>query len=450
MKHPTPPTKSRTLLLVCVLAVITIFAFAAASGLSPQDLSGEEFAVYHYANSYDHFTAWQRYYTEVGRPVSVAWWIYSFEIVGYNPPLLHFLSFALFLGASVLASICFYRAWPSKQRRTYLYPLLFLLFIFNWIGVELIFSVKFDQVHLALIFFFLAGLCLQAWSSSNMSRTGWLALSLGLFLVSVFAYESVVFLYPGLLLFSWPLSQKKKDNLKHFIGIGFISLFFVALPYIVYRHIGLIGSNATYRGGLSTPLDPTHLVDYISLLANFGANANSFQPISSALATIVTLYALGAGALVLIYKKRETFQHEAIHVALASLWFIFMGLAPFALAGYSTTERAYSAAVFGLGPLIALSLTAKATKLRSVTSWAAVLCICLLGIGQFFSASTQQVGPEAQQNRFFLNMKRLVPSVKSGTVFIFWTIRRATMAAALVSTCSTTGTIFAAPFSAPR
>lgn len=418
MNHPFSAITHKWPLFVCFLAILALLILTTISQLLPQDLSGEEFAVYHYANSYNHFSAWQRYFIEVGRPVSVTWWIYTFEIIGYKPPVLHFLSFVLLLTAALLASVCFYRAWPRNQKPSFLYPLLLLLLFFNWIGTILGFSVKFDQVHLALIFFFLSGLSLQAWSSSNMKQHGWLSLSLVLFLLSLLAYESVAFLYPALLLLSWPLNQKQ-NKAGRFIALGVISLLFIVLPYLLYRHIGLITSSSTYRGGLSSPLDPAHLIDYTLLLAHLGAIADYAAPASSTLATLVCVYAIGSGCWLLNHLRKTQSERKNVWVVLASLWLILAGLAPFALAGYSITERAYSSAIFGLAPLILFLLTTPSSRLVRSAAWVCALCILVIGSGQFFEESRKQTALEAAQAQFFLDMKRVVPSVRSGTVFIF-------------------------------
>ncbi len=213
---------------------------AALGGLIQHFFNGEEFFVFHYANSLPHVEAWQRYFYENGRLIEALYWTYLYKIVGYNPLFEHALSFVLLLCLALVASACFLNVWPQKGRSKSLpYLFVFLLF-FNWVSISMAFKLSTDNSRISLIFFFLAGLWLQRWAASERGR--WLAPSLAFFLLSVLTYENAALLFPALLLLAWPLLPAAKKQALHgrvakFAALAIGSGLLLLIPYWLYGYI---------------------------------------------------------------------------------------------------------------------------------------------------------------------------------------------------------------------
>jgi hypothetical protein len=431
-------------LIVTTLGIAVFILVAALSGAIQGHFRGEEFAVIHHANSYDHFSAWQHYVYEVGRPVAVAYWIYSYEIIGYNPIISHALSFFQVLLAAVTAAVCFSRAMPNLGWGRYITAALVALFFFNWVSMDRAFTLSGDQSHLSMFLFFLSGLSLQQWASHKFTKGQknlsiiWLVSSFVLFGLCLLTYEAASFVFPTLLLLAWPLvpHRTKKDRtiaMRKFFVIGFIGLLFVLIPYYVYS--------------VFTPFR-SHLLDDFSLKFFLSAIGSFFQilldfgiwltsPGQQIGATVLAVVLFFGGVLVArAWNDSKAFglnaadREKVACVYLGCVLLILGGILPFAFVGITGSPRAYHTIALGLPPIMLMSLGLTMRRqvkppilLRqklTIVGWGALVFLTLvLSLVEFKIKSDFLTQSEFSENAYFLDMKEIIPAVRPDTIFIF-------------------------------
>jgi hypothetical protein len=409
--------------------LLFIIVSALVDGI-PQFFFGEEFFLFHYANNFDHLSAWFRYFVENGRLVETLYWTYLYKLVGYNPLLIHALSFVLLLAAAGLAAKCFLNIWPEKDRPLTLpYLFVFLLF-FNWISHPSAYKVSLDNSRLSLIFFFSAGLVLQRWAARQKLK--WLLLSLGLFLVSIFCYENTVLLFPALLLLAWPLvdlpKAKRRAAAVRFVWLAVLSGGLAALPYLLYKLISLLrGSLAHPAMVAGSPLDFVQRIlrdspAFIMQIGNSGQFA-ALAPgalLTSAVVLTLLLSILAVARLLSRPRQPVGADSQRFVFAFAAAGLIFMfGFLPYVAIGYGPTGRSYSSAVFGLFPLLLLAFHYwKQPALRALL---AISMLIFMAFGFFESTNrlAQVNAMEAADNQLYRGLKQVVPGVQPDTLFIF-------------------------------
>jgi hypothetical protein len=350
--------------------------------------------------------------------------------VGYNPLLIHALSFVLLLAAVGLAAKCFLNVWPVKERPLLLPYLFALLLFFNWISHPLAYKVSLDNGRLSLIFFFCAGLALQRWAARQELK--WLLLSLGTFLLSIFSYENTVLLFPALLLLAWPLVDlpraKRRGTAIRFVWLAALSAGLAALPYLLYKLISRL------RGGLAhpalvagSPLDFIQNIlrdssEFILQIGNSGQFA-AFSPgglLTAAVGLTLILSILAVARLV--SRRRQPTAGDTprfVFAFAAAGWIFLFGLLPYVAIGYEPFGRSYSSAVFGLFPLLLLAFHYwKQPALRALLAGSMLV---FMAFGFFESASrvTQILSTEVADNQLYRGLKQVVPGVKADTLFIF-------------------------------
>lgn len=437
-------------LVATATGIALLILLAALSGAIQGHFRGEEFAVIHHANSFDHFTAWQNYVYEVGRPVAVAYWIYSYEIIGYVPLVSHSLSFLLVLLGAVTAAMVFSRAMPRIGARKFIAPVLVIPFFFNWVSMDRAFTLSGDQSHLSMLLFFLSGLSLQQWAMQKKwtSQKGngrqkilpilWLFGSFILFALSLLAYEAPSFVFPALVLLAWPLVKSRTNEdrgraKRNFIALGITGLLFVLIPYFVYSVF------TPYRSYLLDDFSLNFFLSAINgffkLLLDFGNWLESPWPYLG-VAVLGSVLAIGGALAVFAWREPKALdlgprdREKIVCVYLGCILLILGGILPFALVGYSGSPRVYHTVALGLPPimLMSLGLTRSAwknsanlvwQKWTSAASVALISMTLLLGFVVFKDQSDFLTQSEFSENSYFLDMKEIVPAVKPGTIFIF-------------------------------
>jgi hypothetical protein len=407
-----------------------LILFAALGGVIQHYFNGEEFFVFHYANNLPHIEAWQRYFYENGRLIETLYWTYLYKAFGYNPLLEHALSFVQLLLLALVASRCFFNAWPEKARSKSLPYLLVFLLLFNWVSISLAFKLSTDNGRISLIFFFLAGLWLQRWAVSQRGR--WLALSLVFFLLSVLTYENAALLFPALLLLAWPLlpAAKKpavRGRAAQFAALAIGSGMLLLIPYWLYGYIA-----RTHLRPVALPAMAGDIGDFPlralgsgpAVYLHFGQFGNFGVPPLNILMGAALLGILAWATRWIVRIHRETQLNLADRtrwtcIYLASLWFMLFGPLPYVLLGYGIDSRVYSSAIFGVFPLILMGYeTAKPRLVRLATI---VLIVLFAGFGllEMMNRSIQLNQGEAAHNIFYRGLKEVVPFVKPRTVFVF-------------------------------
>jgi hypothetical protein len=422
---------STWLLFTAAVGLLLILA-AALGGLIQRYLGGEDLLIYHYANNLPHFQAFLKFFHEFGRPIEAFYWTYQYKLLGFNPLVLHSLSFVLLLIMSILAAACFLNAWPQSNRSKALpYMFVFLLFT-SWVSVSSVFRLSYDNGRISLIFFFLAGLALQRWAVGQRGR--WLLLSFAFFLLSVLTYENAAFLFPALLLLAWPLFPKqKKDSVRNraflFVGLAAVSGLLLLIPRWLYSYITRMQS-----GLVVNPSQTVGLSDMPSLLLKTGpAIFSGFGqfgvfgafPLNFLMAFgLVVILALSSIWIFRIYgdaRPKETSETKSrwFSIYLASLWFLIFGPLPYVLLGYDIGGRIYSSAVFGVFGLLLMVYETSYKRFFRVLAVALVFLFAGFGLLQVKNESVQFNQAEAENNIFYRGLKDAVPFVRQNTVFIF-------------------------------
>ncbi len=420
--------KSKNLFVYAIFGLFFFLLFALLMGQIPQYFSGEEFYVLHYANNFNFQEAIRLYFNQNGRLVEGIYWTLLYKTIGYNPPAAHFLSFFIHFATSIFASLCFIKIWPGKKL-AFSKALLVILFFFNWFSLQWAFRLSADNMRISVLLYFVSGYLLQKWiATSGNLKYFYLSGAVILFLVSIFAYENTAFLFPALIFMAWPLrsqqGKSKNDGLANKLFIlGIISLGFIFVPYYIYLIVGeslgrVIQHPAT--GGIVTNMDA------FRVLLNWFYNLLYFIKGPVGFSYIVTLFLLCVGFYTIFVsgnrKKPFTddgFLSRSLCISLASLWIIAMGLLPYSIANYVSTERVNSAAIFGLPPLLVLVFDIQKTKIIKTLSVLVIFYSISLGLIQYRDTSIERALREPELNGFYIGLKSVVPYVKAKTVFVF-------------------------------
>jgi hypothetical protein len=420
-----------TWLLITVIGLLLILA-AALGGLIQKYLNGEEFLIYHYANNLPHFQAWLNFFLQFGRPIEGFYWTYQYKLLGFNPLLLHSLSFVLLLIMSILAAACFLNAWPQSNRSKALpYMFVFLLFT-SWVSASSVFRLSYDNGRISLIFFFLAGLVLQRWAVGQRGR--WLVLSFAFFLLSVLTYENAAFLFPALLLLAWPLlPERNKYSVRNraffFAGLAAVSGFILLIPHWLYstlirmlmRPVGVPAMNADL-GEVPMNVFGSGPATYL----HFGQFGDfSISPLNLLVAIGLVLI-LSLASLWIVRSHRGSIRgltnetrSRWICIYFASLWFLIFGPLPYVLLGYDVGGRVYSSAVYGVFPLMLMVYETVNKRHLRIVAVALILLFAGFGLFEVKEESIRFNHDEAGLNIFYRSLKDAVPFVKQNTVFIF-------------------------------
>jgi hypothetical protein len=410
-------------LILAAGAGLVSILLAALSGVIKNFFDAEEFYIYHYANNLPHIQAWQQFFHENGRLIEGLYWTYQYELLGYNPLLEHSLSFVLLLILSVLSSACFLNVWPQRKRSTIL-PYLFVFLLFtNWVSAAAVFRQSYDNTHISMIFFFLAGLAVQRWATTQHRR--WLLLSYFFFLVSVLTYENAAFLFPALLILAWPLVPSfKKHSIRNRIltafGLTAVSGFILLIP-------AWFTSNAQRGPRLSTEFN--HAIKYVfesapEIYLKFGQflRHTYLNPLVGV--GLLTILVLAILRIVNInHDPKQTMTRETRSqwtcIFLASIWFLVFGPLPYTLLGYEAGGRVYSSAVFGVIALILMLYEMSQKGILRKVSVAIILLFAGFGLLMLREESLLFKRQEFALNIFFRELKAEVPYVRPNTDFIF-------------------------------
>lgn len=410
---------------------LLLIAAAAFGGLIQNYLSGEEFLVYHYASNFTHVEAWRQFFLQNGRLVEAFFWTYQYELIGYQPLLLHAMSFVLLLILALVSTACFLNVWPKEKRSREL-PYLFIFLIFlNWIFTSTVLRLSYDNGRLSMIFFFLAGLALQRWAREQRKR--WWMLSYGFFMLSVFTYENAAFLFPALVLLAWPLLPVERrttwrQRIKTCLTLTLPSGLILLVPYWLYGFI-----RRAEVGSMATPVRDFAVTDIFAQLTQSASVVypGFGQSLSFELGHMNWLVAIGL-LLVLVTASNWMFNLHRGALAeissdtkarwtciyLAALWFLVFGPLPYVLLGFGAGARVYSSAIFGV--FILLLMIYETARQRLIHWITILLMVVFAGLGLLVlaqeSARTNQ--GEAVENIFYRGLKEAVPHVHSGTVFL--------------------------------
>ena len=394
---------------------------AGLGGIIPKFFRGEEFYVFQYASSLSHLEALQLFFYKNSRLVEGIFWTYQYKFIGYNPELAHSISIALNLAVTIIATAFFLNAWPHVKRHKEIPYLFVLLIFFNWISNSSIFAVSYDNSRLALLFFFLAGLALQKWATAERAR--WLLLSYLFFLISLLTYENSAFLFPALLLLTWPQMPEHirgtfRNKVKYGVGLTVVSGIIMLIPSWVYSQ--------TKRSGFFEFSEmPSNLVEAgPRIYFYFGQIFKKGLPFNSIVAaSLVVILALSTYWIYRLLQKNASrksagFGLHWLNIYLASLWFLVFGPLPYVLLGYDVGGRIYSSAVFGVFLLLMLIYDISSHSLTKFVAVTIIVFFTAAGLFMISWHSEKVNNGEVSLNIFYRGLISVVPHVRPHTGFI--------------------------------
>lgn len=403
------------LILVGLLTGIAYF-----SGFFPDFLYGEEYLLYTQASLFPLSQAVKNYYEITGRLFEGLYWNWTYTVFGFEPVQLRIASVLLLASASMLASACFRRIWPTSQGTSTSFFVMMALLTINPVSLSLLLKLSTDNGRLSLVLFFASCLLLQNWASSG-GRI-FLVASVFTYFLGLATYENIALLYPAACLLSYPLLRpSKKGNLR--TGLVF---FAVSSPFYILVLLKLVEITA------SLSVDPiSHPA--VSLSFQAGTLLRAFISVIEAVESfgVVDIYtwfmplvllAGVIGAVLLLKESHFLNADEKIRqrsLVLGLIWIIFVSLFPYSLLGYGSAVRVYSAAIFGLVPLVVFFFYAARHVFLRFTLGVLLFAVFIFGLIGFASKAKQITSTELSETSFYLSLKRAVPDVRSETIFVF-------------------------------
>lgn len=428
-------------LLAATLIVLVFITHAYLAQRLPDFFYYEDFTIFQFADTYNHFDAWRAYFFQFGRFFEGIYWTYLYKMIGNSPAAMHAISLCLHLLSVLFASWALLRVWPSKSR--FLPQIgfgLVLLLFFNRYSLELTFRLASDNNRIALILFWLSVLAFQQWAASAYLRY-WLVMGLVLFTISLNTYENIAFYFPIAMMLSWPLrptqgSQDERKTALRFILLCVIGSLLIFIPYFIYYRIEQLEGTPLRHPAMITEFSLTKiLLILFNALIKIGSYFRVFgQSNWEGIAILEQSHFFVFLAVLLLsicqfWKRylrmsnprisRQLLVRDSLpFVFLAGIWLFFVGFLPFGLIGYQPFTRVYSAAVFGFPVLFLASIELIESRLYQL----AIVLIAIIFMGysvyHFHSVANSIRSWERPDNTFYVSLKELVPQVKERTNFI--------------------------------
>ncbi len=387
------------------------------------------------------------YTLDSSRPVEGLYWLSVYETFGFNRSAFLFLSLGLSAAACALFTACVRKAWPTRPAAVILAAgLVFVLP--TW--ASLTYEIHTDNSRLALTLFWLSVLLMQQWAA-RPDRFMWLFGWAAAYLLSCLTYETATFLVFTAPAFALPvyLHGKRSVSLKRFGVTAWAAVLGVFLMYVGVRLVVFHGGAVSQRSFIP---DPTTVWEYIRVFGLYliepatylrGAvlfvlDPSASQTIAARLISDVGIASsfvwaglLVGGIVLLATRLRQTAQSSPqwtdspFFMSALGLGIFLLGILPYILAGYGASvgftsqSRVYSSAGFGFA-LMLVGLVAAAP-----TGFLRKLLVFLMGLylftaAVFFAGLRVDWRVAAETRRTFCDdIKRQVPGVKQGAVFLF-------------------------------
>lgn len=404
---------------------------------------GDDWWVLGWAYWHDFPSSILEYAKDFLRPVEGIYCMSMFEMFGFNRIAFHFASLTLLATSCLLMGRCLFKAFP--ERSSFVVLATMLAFFLPMVSC-LTYVVFTDNSRVSVLLFWLAVLGFQSWGE----KPSWLRLSSGicLYLLSFLTYESPSLLIFTIPLFVWPIHTRRKiisdRSFFTILGSAIFGSFGVAL---VLRYT-LMSGGVIDAVGL-TP-SPKLILAYLALLpfylvAPFTWSPEKSWPVLSGI--VMTLW-----VIFIIYPEQKWLEinrqrNETLYIGLLGLGISFLGMAPYQIAGYGSSDptivdtvfakfgmiddrhpawfnfneasRIYSSASYGIAILI--SVAATVWKRAIIRNAAQILIAIAIGSMAVFHAGLSLDWKEASliRNKVLRSLVAKAPSVQNGTNFIF-------------------------------
>lgn len=407
-----------------LLIALGLSLAAWAAGYLADYYRGEDFLLYNLAETHSFAEAVRLFFLEHGRFFEAVWWLGEYKATGYQPGLHHFISLLLNIVAAAAGSLALYRSAVAFQNRWFASGFLLAVFLHpfttNW---ALILSG--DNSRISITLFFVAVLCFQNWLRGTFNML-WAALGWLCFALAALTYESVVFMFPAVVLIL--LFMDAPRLLAHrgaliTLAIVFALTLLVPLGAVfVYQHFG-IESHPALRGdgvlgGLLGRVFAAMLYTF-ELLASAGKTlhllAQSFPLWPLALAAVLLLAAMAA-----VWFNRQAGGRKYFWLVAAAVWWLYVSVFTYAMAYLNGTlyVRFYAIMVYGLALLAAIIVVAAPWRWLRVATIGIVLAVSVLGVLEFTSLAAERNQTEQLPEFDYLSLLDVAPRVQSDTSFV--------------------------------
>jgi hypothetical protein len=421
-----------------ILAAILLAYF---DGRLPNYFTGEDFFIFHWAETHNYWDAIFNWYLVNGRPIDAIYWITEYWVVGYQPAILHTISYLMYLLSIVTATLAIFRIWPKKYQGSFTVPIFILIAFFFPHAVNWSYQLASDHVYLGLTLYFCSVIFTQRWVTSGF-HLQWLVFSLIIFILGVLTYENIAFLFPIAFALSLPLAKFQNPTQRKRITFLVIltsiaSLLLIILPLVIYNQLAASVpefAHPAFRGQNILENIPQRITSSAIGLSKFLYNFTSglsFAP-SKNLPAIQIFSALFWVALftfpaITAFKKfrrskPDTDSWKAAALVVAGIAFIILGLLPYTLWGGGNLEnpnvRFFSLPVFGVTILLIFAVGIFSKFGRYLVTSLCIL-ITFLGLFEFSLLANTWVPREHDPIYDFQALLEIVPRVKAGTAFLF-------------------------------
>ena len=378
------------------------------------------------------------------RPVEGIYWISMFELFGFNRIAFHFASLSLLALSCLLMGKCLSKAFPNNPSFVVLSTI--LAFFLPTVSC-LTYIVFTDNSRISLLLFWASILTFQLWAEKPLS---WyrLAVPVCLYLCSFLTYEAPSFLIFVTPLLLWPIHRRNQTlSDKKFLTVLGIAIFAAFSSAIICRYTFM-------NGGV---VDAVGLVPSVQLILSYFALL-PFYLIAPFISRPEKSWILLVGAIIALWtmfvvytsperseraeSSRSTNGHglsnETLYIVVLGLGILFLGMAPYQIAGYGGSDpkivdtvlakfgmisdqhpawfnfneasRIYSSASYGVAILIAVAATG--WKRTIVRNTAQILVVIAIGSMAAFHAGLSLDWKEASVIR-----NRLIRSLISRAPF---------------------------------
>ncbi|MCL5125714.1 MAG: hypothetical protein M1511_14690 [Deltaproteobacteria bacterium] len=395
------------------------------------------------------------YAREFLRPMEGVYYISMFELFGFSPITFHLFSLLLLAFSCLLMGKCLSKCFPYHPGFVTISTV--TAFFLPMVS-SLTYIVFTDNSRISLVLFWGAVLAFQFWAEKPFSSLRLIA-PVCLYLMSFMTYEAPSLLIFVIPLFLWPIHMRHRtiSDTKFLTVLG-LAIFVSFAGAIILRYT-LMSGGVIDAAGLTTS---TQLVwSYLALLpfylvAPFKSLPEKFWPVLVGIFVTIWIIVIicatqnrptdpGSGSP----RRRAvgTLPHETLYIVLTGLGILFLGMAPYQIAGYGSSDpkiadtvlakwgmiydphpawfnfneasRIYSSASYGIAILIAVTTTVwKRTTVRNTSQ---ILAATAIGCMATFHAGLSFDWKEASviRNQLLSSLITKAPSVQNGTNFVF-------------------------------
>lgn len=362
------------------------------------------------------------------RPVEGLYYVLLYESFGLNRFFYTLTSLFLLAGSCALLVRCLQNAFPLRISMSITSGIFafFLTPISN-----LIYMWHTDNSRLANLFFWCSVYGFQRWVMESCSWTR-LAFPAFFYLLASLTYENTTLMIFGVPFLVWPIYTRGARTLStsKFVFRLFSSLMGVFALFVIARFM-LFGGGAVKQSSLIPPMSliKSYVVD-LSVYLSYPFTDVNLDPVSwlwgvpIAVVTAVALFHISK--IEVGYSSEDSeLDQTSTYIAVTGMSFLVLGLAPYLMAGYTSSigftsqSRIFSSASYGLAVLLGLVVSSGSNpKIRLAWRSFGIVYICLMAV---FLAGLRNEWQEAHRHRTRLCNSLLdqVPDVAPNTTFLF-------------------------------